>query len=212
MPAFNPQFLVISLGNPLPKYSSLHSAGHFVLKGLQPLLHPAPWNRHNFPKEKCMISHGPKYTLIQCPTLMNISGPFVKAAWQHMLKGSDAAQTSLVIVHDELEKDFGEVHSVPWDNSHHGHNGMRSVKSVLRQQRYPESPLVRIAVGIGRPEERDPETVAAFVLAPIGRTEIDEFEGDVARGVKSKLEEIEKEWKGEFEKENLKEQQRHSRF
>lgn len=207
MPSFNPRFLVISLGNPLPKYSSLHSAGHFVLRGLAPLLHPTPWSYHKYPKEKCMISHGPKYTLIQCPTLMNVSGPFVKAAWQSMLKGSDASHTSLVVVHDELEKDFGVVQSVPWDNSHKGHNGMRSVKSLIRQERYPESPLVRIAVGIGRPEERDPDTVAAYVLAPIGKTEVDEFEGSAAREVKLRLEEIEREWKQEFEKENHKQQQ-----
>lgn len=132
---------------------------------------------------------------------MNVSGPFVKAAWQSILKDSDPSQTSLVVVHDELEKDFGVVQSVPWDNSHKGHNGIRSVKSLLRQERYPQSPLVRVAVGIGRPEERDPDTVAAYVLSPIGNAEIDEFEGSAARRVKLRLEEIEHEWRQEFEKE-----------
>ena len=204
--SFNPRFLIVSLGNPIPKYTSLHSAGHFVLKGLAPLLHPHPFTYHKFPKEKCMISHGHKYTLIQSPTLMNVSGPFTKAAWRHILPADKEAwnQTALVIVHDELERDFGVVRSVPWDNSIKGHNGLRSVKSLIQQKTYPESPLVRIAVGIGRPEERDPETVAAYVLNPIPSSTTDELEGEVARKVKMELEKIEKEWRHEFEREQMK--------
>lgn len=197
---FTPRFLVVSLGNPLPKYPSLHSAGHYVLNGLTKPLQQPGFRETKIGKQTCLMSQGPKYTLIQSPTLMNVSGPFVARAWQEMIKQHDPASLSLVIVHDELEKDLGSVKLVPWDRSHRGHNGIRSVKGVLSQGKFPESPFVRIAVGIGRPQERDAATVSRYVLAPISQDTENQLQDTISWDVAKRLRELEDEWRTEVAK------------
>jgi PTH1 family peptidyl-tRNA hydrolase len=195
---FNPRFLVVSLGNPLPKYESLHSAGHFALNGLVKVLKQPAFREMKIGKQTCLVSQGPKYTLVQSPTLMNVSGPFVARAWQEMVKQHDASSTSLVIVHDELEKAFGDVRLTPWDRSHRGHNGLKSVQRSLSQNKFPESPFVRIAVGIGRPAERDAATVSKYVLDKISLEQRRTLEEVVPFDVAKRLVELEDEWRTEI--------------
>lgn len=145
-----------------------------------------------------MVSQGPKYTLVQSPTLMNISGSFVARAWQDMIKQHDASSLSLVIVHDELEKDLGVVRLTAWDRSHKGHNGIKSVRGSLSQKKYPDSPFVRIAVGIGRPVERDAETVSRYVLDRISSEQRKVLEEEAPWKVAEKLIELENEWRAEL--------------
>ncbi|KAM3522063.1 hypothetical protein NHJ13051_005878 [Beauveria bassiana] len=199
MSKFNPKFLIISLGNPLPEYSSLHSAGHFALRGLAKTLRQSSIQSGKLGKLSCLVSQGPKYTLVQSPTLMNISGPFVAKAWQEMLKQHDAASLSLVVLHDELEKALGEAALVAWDRSPRGHNGIKSVKKAVSEARYPQSPLVRIAVGIDRPLARDPESVANYVLEPISAAKQRVLEEEVPWEVKTALEQLEVEWKSQVD-------------
>ncbi|KAG5984054.1 hypothetical protein E4U55_006189 [Claviceps digitariae] len=195
---FKPRFLVISLGNPLPKYESLHSAGHFALNGLPRVLQQPSFRETSMAKGRCLVSQGPKYTLVQSPTLMNISGPFVARAWQEMIKQHDASSLSLVIVHDELEKTFGDVRLTAWDRSPRGHNGIKSVKNSLSQNKYPVSPFVRIAIGIGRPVERDAATVSKYVLDRISLEQRQVLEEVVPWELSRKLLELENEWRTEL--------------
>ncbi|KAF5018821.1 hypothetical protein F66182_9184 [Fusarium sp. NRRL 66182] len=195
---FNPRFLVVSLGNPLPKYASLHSAGHFALNGLASVLRNPSFQEIKFGKQTCLVSQGPKYTLVQSPTYMNVSGGFVASAWQDMIKQHDPSSLSLVIVHDELEKDLGKVLLTAWDRSHRGHNGMKSVKGSISQGKYPDSPFVRIVVGIGRPRERDPQTVSRYVLDRISSENRKILEEEAPFKVAQSLLQLEKEWKAEL--------------
>lgn len=197
---WNPRFLVVSIGNPLPKYDSLHSAGHFALNGLTKTLGQPPLTETATGGQKYLMSHGPKYTLIQSPTLMNVSGGFVSRVWKQMLKQHDAASLSLVIVHDELERDLGLVKLVPWARSPRGHNGMKSVKNSISEKSYPESPLARIAVGIGRPEERDSASVSRYVLARLSATQRKVLEEEAPFEVAKRLVEMEAEWRQVAEK------------
>jgi PTH1 family peptidyl-tRNA hydrolase len=196
---FNPRFLVVSLGNPLPKYESLHSAGHFALNGLIKALRHPPFQEMKMGKQTCLVSQGPKYTIVQSPTLMNISGPFVARAWQEMVSQHSASSTSLVIVHDELEKALGDVRLTPWDRSHRGHNGLKSVKKSLSQNKFPESPFARIAIGIGRPAERDAATVSKYVLEKISPAQRQVLEEVVPFDLAKRLVELEDEWRSELE-------------
>ncbi|KAI9155063.1 Peptidyl-tRNA hydrolase [Paramyrothecium foliicola] len=197
---FNPRFLVVSLGNPLPKYESLHSAGHFALNGLAKVLRQPDFREVTLGKQTCRVSQGPKFTLVQSPTLMNVSGGFVARAWQETLRQHDAASLSLVIVHDELERDFGVVKLTAWDRSPRGHNGIKSVKNSLSQTKYPSSPFARIAIGIGRPEQRDAATVSRYVLSQISRDHREALEKNVPYEVARVLADLEKEWRMEFQK------------
>lgn len=197
---FNPRFLIVSLGNPLPKYDSLHSAGHFAIQGLARALRHPPFHETKFGRESCLVSQGPKYTLVQSPTLMNISGPFVARVWQETLRQhADAASLSLVILHDEMEKAMGLVKLVAWDRSPRGHNGIKSVKKSLPQEKYPSSPFARIAIGIGRPEARDASTVSKYVLDKISAENRQILEDVVPWDIAKRLVELEDEWRGEIQ-------------
>jgi PTH1 family peptidyl-tRNA hydrolase len=196
---FNPRFLVISLGNPLPKYESLHSAGHFVLNGLSKALRQPAFQEVTYGKRSCLVSQGSKYILVQSPTYMNVSGSFVASVWQDTVKRYGAESLSLVIVHDELEKDLGVVKLIPWDRSPRGHNGVKSVRGTMSQKKYPESPFARIAVGIGRPEERDAATVSRYVLRKISREARTTLEEDAPWDVAKCLIDLENQWRSEVQ-------------
>lgn len=145
------------------------------------------------------MSPGPKYTLVQSPTLMNLSGPFVARAWADALKRHDAAALGLVLVHDELELDFGLVKLQPWDRSHRGHNGVKSVKASLSPAKFPRSPFARIAIGIGRPVGRDPATVSEYVLKKITTEQKGVLQEKVPWHLAGKLADMESEWQAGFQ-------------
>lgn len=117
-----------------------------------------------------------------------------------MVKQHDPASLSLVIVHDELEKELGVVKLVAWERSPRGHNGIKSVKASLSQAKYPTSPFVRVAIGIGRPDSRDAETVSRYVLDKIPREKRRILEEVAPWDVAKRLVELENEWKGELGK------------
>jgi PTH1 family peptidyl-tRNA hydrolase len=105
---------------------------------------------------------------------MNISGTGVAAAWRQFVKeaGNDAR---LVVVHDELELALGQVKVKQGDASPKGHNGLKSVKESVRGQ------WTRIGVGIGRPESREPDVVAGFVLRKMSALERAKVEASAGR-------------------------------
>jgi len=82
----------------------------------------------------------------------------------------------LVVVHDELECKLGDVKIKKGDASPKGHNGLKSIKEQLRGEEW-----WRIGVGIGRPESRDPDVVAGFVLRKMSSAERSRIEGAVGR-------------------------------
>lgn len=108
---------------------------------------------------------------------MNISGTGVAAAWRQFLKdGREEAR--LVVVHDELELSLGEVRVRSGNLSPKGHNGLKSIKEVLGGTEY-----TRIGVGIGRPQSRDPDAVASYVLKKTNAIERSRIEGCVGKVV-----------------------------
>ena len=90
---------------------------------------------------------------------MNLSGGPIKALLQYF----SLSPANLIVVHDELELEFGVVkHRV--GGGDHGHNGLRSTTKSLGTKDYQ-----RLSIGIGRPPGRmDP---ASFVLKPWAKKE-----------------------------------------
>ncbi|PHH71156.1 hypothetical protein CDD80_5484 [Ophiocordyceps camponoti-rufipedis] len=196
---FNPHFLVVSLGNPLPKYDTLHSAGHYVLKGLASALGHAPLRETRLGGlPVCFASNGAKHTLMQSPVLMNTSGKFVADAWRHMCRQHRPDSLSLVLVHDELESADGVVSLLSWARSARGHRGVKDVHARLRQEAFPTSPLARIAVGIGRPEGRDNATVVDYVMSRISASSKRNLEGAFANEAANSLARLEDYWQAEL--------------
>lgn len=204
---FNPRFLVVSLGNPAPHTKTLHSAGHLALQAVQQQLHlergQPSFSSERIGKKATKASAGDKYTLVQCPTYMNVSGPWVAKAWKEMLASHQEQDPTrslgLVVVNDDLEEDLGAIKVQKWDKSHRGHNGLKSIKSVINAEHYPDSKWGRVSVGIGRPEARDAATVSNYVLKPWSKHQEDVIYGKSGPGVLAALMEIEETWRLERE-------------
>ena len=165
--------LVCSIGNPGPYINTLHSAGHTVLSSLASSSLSYPPFAKSRQHGNGLLSAGADFTLWQSSSLMNISGSGVAAAWRQFKKDSRGEQTRLVVVHDELEIKLGYVRVKNGDASPKGHNGLKSVKELVKDEWW------RIGVGIGRPESREPDAVAAFVLRKMSGVEKARIEGAV---------------------------------
>lgn len=206
--AFNPHFVVVSLGNPPPHGESLHSAGHIAVQALQRKLRQE-WNQPEFASERfgkkaVQASISSKYTLLQSPTTMNVSGLWVGRAWAEVHSAVTSREpdrpVGLVVVHDELEEDMCVVKIRKWERSHRGHNGLKSTQASIQQRNYPDSKLAKISIGIGRPEGRDHITVSQYVLKPWSKYQKQTLLDKTGGSVLAALHEIEATWKAEREK------------
>jgi peptidyl-tRNA hydrolase, PTH1 family len=165
------RLLVCSIGNPAPYTNTLHSAGHTVLSVLASSLSYPPFQRDRA-YGNGVVSHGIDFTFWQSKSLMNVSGQGVSAAWRQFQKQLRGEETKLVVVHDELELAVGEVKVRDGGASAKGHNGLKDIAKCMPGQKY-----MRIGVGIGRPESREPNVVAAYVLRKMSATERAKVEG-----------------------------------
>ncbi|KAH6652408.1 peptidyl-tRNA hydrolase [Truncatella angustata] len=194
-----PRFLVLSIGNPLAIYNCLHSAGHFALQSFQKLLAPnqPSWTPESHGRQPCLTSTGQPYMLIQSPTLMNASGPWVSDVWHETLEkfSLKPADLGLVVVHDELEDGLGYTRLRSWNTSHKGNNGVKSIKAHLNKQEHADAKWWRISVGIDRPPSREPEVVAEYVLRQISKEQKDVIEEQAGSRILSCLQKLEQGWK-----------------
>ncbi|KAK0652428.1 peptidyl-tRNA hydrolase [Cercophora newfieldiana] len=197
------RFLVVSLGNPGEYRETFHSVGHLALESLQRKLasEQPTFTSERHGKKAVLTSIGPKYTLLQSPTLMNITGPWLAKAYKEYIadSGLTPAELGLILVHDDLEEELGVVKIRQWSRSHRGHNGVKSAMASLRPE--PESKWARISVGIGRPTERDRSTVSDFVLSKIPRHAKGIIDEKASRGLYDALVELERKWEAEAPKE-----------
>jgi PTH1 family peptidyl-tRNA hydrolase len=121
---------------------------------------------------------------------MNVSGRGVGRAYTEWLKnvrqfyGEAGLQGRLVVVHDELEAALGKVTVKEGGASAKGHNGLKSCQASLAGTKW-----WRVGVGIGRPESREPDVVAKYVLKKANGAERTALENS-AVGVFKALEEI----------------------
>jgi PTH1 family peptidyl-tRNA hydrolase len=171
------RLLVCSIGNPGPLLNTLHSAGHTVLASLATRL-SYPIFQKSRPYGNGLISIGSEFTLWQSTSFMNVSGVGVAAAWRQFVKENkrEGEEVALVVLHDELESKMGEVKVKKGAASAKGHNGLKSINEKLKGVEY-----MRIGVGIGRPESRDPQEVANYVLRKMSQGERVKIEGAVGR-------------------------------
>lgn len=107
---------------------------------------------------------------------MNVSGVGVAAAWRQFQREGRGEEARLVVVHDELELAPGQVKVKSGTASAKGHNGLKSINGLLKGSEY-----TRICVGIGRPESREPDVVAGYVLRKMSAQERTKVEGCVGK-------------------------------
>ena len=139
------------------------------------------WNRHNAgflagdfivseyglaqPKKKgnLLYSQSAHFAVIFPQTFMNLSGQAVIP----FMKSSNCDFNSLIVIHDELELEFGDIR-LKEGGGHKGHNGIRSI-----MQSGGSGEFKRIRFGIGRPESQ--ASVADYVLSDFNKNEKDAF-------------------------------------
>lgn len=151
----NSTWLVVGLGNPGPDYAAnRHNVGQMVLDILSDRI-SATFKTH---KANASVAEGrlgfggPKVILAKPGTYMNNSGgPVV-----NLMKFYDVAIQNVIVVHDELDIDAGDVR-IKQAGGHAGHNGLRDIIAAA-----DSNDFVRVRVGIGRPPGR--QDAADFVL------------------------------------------------
>ena len=158
--------LVVGLGNPGAKYTrTRHNIGFRAAEEVARIcgarIDQSRWDalfgtgRH----------HGESVMVLQPQTFMNASGEAVGPAARFFR----VIQSSLVVIHDELDFEFGRI-GIKVGGGDGGHNGLRSLRQHLG-----DGEFIRVRVGVGRPPPQwDP---ADWVLSNFSAEEESALEG-----------------------------------
>jgi PTH1 family peptidyl-tRNA hydrolase len=104
---------------------------------------------------------------------MNVLGINVNAAFK---KYEIPSKCNVIAIHDDLERKLGK-HFIASQTSFkyfhlykmfRGHNGLRSISNALGG----DKTFTRIGIGISRPESRDANDVASYVLNDFSKEEL----------------------------------------
>ncbi|WP_018598780.1 aminoacyl-tRNA hydrolase [Mycobacterium sp. 155] len=153
--------LVVGLGNPGPVYAKTrHNLGFMVADLLAGRMGSAFKVHKRSGAEVATGRLGDRSVVLAKPRVyMNESGRQVGP----LAKFYSIAPADIVIIHDELDIDFGRIR-LKLGGGEGGHNGLRSVAAALGTKDFQ-----RVRIGVGRPPGRqDP---AAFVLDPFNSVE-----------------------------------------
>ncbi|MCA9770597.1 aminoacyl-tRNA hydrolase [Candidatus Dependentiae bacterium] len=141
---------IIGLGNPGLKFEhNRHNIGFLVVDALSEK-YGGTWQHREHMEYANILINNKKIILIKPQTFMNTSGKVIP--W---LIKQGVNVKNILVVHDELEKKFGNI-SIRFSGSSRGHNGLRSIMSVCGPD------FARLRFGIGRPERK--ENVGEYVL------------------------------------------------
>ncbi|KAL3229155.1 Peptidyl-tRNA hydrolase [Nakaseomyces bracarensis] len=147
------------IGNPEPQYrGSRHNVGLYVLDQLKELL--VPGETYSRAKGVHILTKGCLTFIRSDMNYINLSGSSVRASWNKL------HNTDFTVIHDELSLQPGKLQLRNTGASHRGHNGLKSIQKL-------GIPFQKLAIGIGRPESRDPQDVANYVLGQLTREELD---------------------------------------
>jgi PTH1 family peptidyl-tRNA hydrolase len=128
---------------------------------------------------------------------MNVSGRWVQRAYRDLAAsmaqeaealGLPPPPLHLLLVHDDLEEELGVVKVRKWTSSHRGHNGVKSVNASLKPAA-TGARFARISIGIGRPKDRERESVSDYVLRDMTRHQQTTLKETAGLGVLRCLEE-----------------------
>ncbi len=142
---------VIGLGNPGQSYyKNRHSIGFRVLDELGKH-YGGSWSSKDNMQTTTIDIDGHPIILIKPQTFMNSSGQVL-----HVFLKKGIKPENILVVHDELEKPFGNV-VMRFGGSHRGHNGLKSIMAIIGDQFW------RLRFGIGRPNDKN--DVSTYVLS-----------------------------------------------
>lgn len=163
------RWVVVGLGNPEDEYGGTrHNVGADVVRHLA-AQHHASWSTNKRIRcREAQVRLGERRLLLALPmTYMNRSGDPVRAA----ASWADAPPEQVVLVHDDLDLDLGQLRCKLGGGS--SHNGVRDVVRAMGTR-----DLLRVRVGIGQPPGR--VSGRDHVLRPFRSEERDEVDLVVA--------------------------------
>jgi len=163
-------WLVVGLGNPGPSYAAhRHNIGYVVVEELARRMgvrFSAPRGLRAEVAEGRLGPIGPdavRAVLARSRTFMNETGGAVAG----LLRYFKIAPDRLVVVHDELDIDLGQLRA-KFGGGDNGHNGLKSIRKSLDTGDY-----FRMRVGVGRPPGRqDPADFLLSTFAPSERDSV----------------------------------------
>ena len=169
--------VIVGLGNPGEDYADTrHNIGQGVLDHLATRL-STRFRRRGSAVVAETAGPGGTLFLAKPRAFMNVIGPSIA----RLLRVLALDPSGLILVYDDLDLPFGRVR-VRHRGSHGGHNGVRSALAALGTNE-----VRRVRVGIGRPESRDPDTVADWVLTRFTREEREALPDVLARAAEAAL-------------------------
>lgn len=143
--------LVAALGNPGHQYASTrHNIAQQMIEKLS-FFPELDWQQKFKGEYSYFVIGGRKVYFLAPLTYMNLSGESLLP----MMKYFRIPMDEILIVHDELELDFG-VLGFKQGGGLAGHNGLRSIASVLGTKDFK-----RMRLGISRPDHTD---ITSYVL------------------------------------------------
>lgn len=163
--------LIVGLGNPGVEYADTrHNIGRRIVTQAA-----AQWK---IPLHETSLAHQGQGRLDAQPVLlalphswMNQSGSVVR----EVLSKSGLATENLIVVHDDLDLDFG-ILRIRWKGGAGGHNGISSLIYSLETENF-----FRLKIGISHPTAgQDP---AQYVLSPFSAEESQRMASLLARAV-----------------------------
>ena len=132
-------FLVVGLGNIGAEYANTrHNMGFMVLDAWAQASN-AVFETGRYASTAEVSFKGRKFILIKPSTYMNLSGNAVR----YWINEKKIRPENLLVVVDDLSLPFGKIRIKP-SGSEGGHNGLKSITSVLGTQEY-----ARLRFGIG---------------------------------------------------------------
>lgn len=169
------RWVVAGLGNPEDEYGGTrHNIGADVVRRLAADNHASFSVNKRIRCQEAQVRIGDQRLLLVLPqTYMNRSGDPVQAAANWF----DAPPEQVILVHDELDLELGQLRCKLGGGS--SHNGVRDVVRALGTR-----DVLRVRVGIGQPPGRMPGK--DYVLRPFSAAEQDEVQlvaGDAADAI-----------------------------
>jgi len=155
-------YLIIGLGNPGKKYEiTRHNVGFLILNEFAKS-HNLVWEKDK--KAQAEIVRFEQTILVKPRTFMNKSGLSVA----YLVDYYKIAPENLLVVHDELDLDFGQT-KLQRNVGAAGHLGVEDIVVSLKTKGF-----WRFRVGIGRPKNEKIET-EDWVLSKFTSQELDEI-------------------------------------
>ena len=167
-------WLVVFLGNPGPKYAGTrHNAG-FLTADAAEKRYGVSINRSRFKALTASCELGGEKVLFMKPqTYMNLSGDAVQQAVSFYKIPAE----HVLVVSDEMSLPVGKIRIRP-KGSAGGHNGLKSIISVLGTENFP-----RIRLGVGAPP---PEyDVKDWVLSTFRNQDAEDFHDAAERAAQA---------------------------